>query len=152
MSERNDKQLRVAGIKSLLVACIMLFIQIMVFIVSAGHITDVRPWIFFATAFTVIVQALTDISNFLNGTPRIIHFQLEIFFFLVIFLLVSIILVIYLKVIGKKTNSPLIQSEANEKLFDVFISLSVLIGFISILFKWYILDSIIGLIIAGFII
>ena len=51
MSERSDKQLRVAGIKSLLVACIMLFMQILVFVVSAGQITDVRPWIFFGAAF-----------------------------------------------------------------------------------------------------
>lgn len=108
--------------------------------------------IIFITAFTIILQAFTDISNFLNGTPRIILFQPNIFLFLVIFLIISIILVIYLKIIGKRTNSPLIQSEANEKLFDVFISLSVLIGFISILFNWYILDSIIGLVIAGFII
>ena len=54
--------------------------------------------------------------------------------------------------IGKKTNSPIIKTEANEKLYDNFISLSVLIGFIGALYNLYILDAIIGLIIALFII
>ena len=51
MPERNNKQLRMAGIKQLLVAYIMLFIQIVIFYVSAGDIADARPWIFFGASF-----------------------------------------------------------------------------------------------------
>ena len=57
-----------------------------------------------------------------------------------------------MKLIGKQTSSPIIESEAQEKMFDIFISLSVLIGFIAVLLGIHILDSIIGLIIAIFII
>jgi len=51
MPEKNNKQLRMAGIKQLLLASIMLFIQITIFYVSAGYITDARPWIFFGASF-----------------------------------------------------------------------------------------------------
>ena len=67
-------------------------------------------------------------------------------------MLSSLILTIYMKIISKKTNSPIIESEANEKFYDTFISISVLIGFLGALFNFYILDSIIGLFIALFII
>jgi predicted Fe-Mo cluster-binding NifX family protein len=60
--------------------------------------------------------------------------------------------VIFLKFINKKSGSPIIESEAKEKTYDLFISLSVIIGFIGISFKLYLLDSIIGLLIAIFII
>lgn len=106
----------------------------------------------FITAFNIILQAFLDIINFINGNPKVVYVQPYIFLFLIISLSISIILVLYLKLISKKTGSPIIESEANEKLYDIFISLSVLIGFIGVLFNWYILDSIIGLIIAGFII
>lgn len=106
----------------------------------------------FITAFNIILQAFSDIINFIRGNSRVVHFQPYIFLFLIISFIISIILVLYLKLISKKTGSPIIESEANEKLYDIFISLSVLIGFIGVLFNWYILDSIIGLIIAGFII
>jgi cation diffusion facilitator family transporter len=106
----------------------------------------------FITAFNIILQAFSDIINFINGNPKVVHFQSHVFLFLIISFMISIILALYLKLISKKTGSPIIESEANEKLYDIFISLSVLIGFIGVLFNWYILDSIIGLIIAGFII
>jgi len=106
----------------------------------------------FITALNIIFQAFSDINNFMSGNPKVIHFESYIFIFLIISFMISIFLVIYLKLISKKTGSPIIESEANEKLYDVFISLSVLIGFIGVLFNWYIIDSVIGLIIAGFII
>ncbi len=51
MPEKNDKRFRIAGIKQLLLSSIMLFIQITIFYVSAGNITDARPWIFFGASF-----------------------------------------------------------------------------------------------------
>jgi len=64
----------------------------------------------------------------------------------------SLILFIYLKSTNKKTGSPIIESEAKEKRYDLFISISVIIGFIGISFNIYIIDSIISLLIALFII
>ena len=49
--QKNNKRLRIAGIKQLLVASIMLSIQITIFFASAGRITDTRPWIFFGASF-----------------------------------------------------------------------------------------------------
>ena len=50
MLEGNSTQFRMAAIKQLFVASVMLFVQIFVFFVSAGHIADPRPWLFFGTA------------------------------------------------------------------------------------------------------
>lgn len=108
--------------------------------------------IIFVTAFNIIIQSFSDMLNFINGNPRSITFSPLIFIFLIISLATSIILTLYLKIIGKKAGSPIIKSEANEKLFDNLLSFSVLIGFIGFLYNLYILDSIIGLIIALFII
>lgn len=49
--QKNNKRHRIAGIKQLLVASIMLSVQITVFFFSAGRITDARPWIFFCASF-----------------------------------------------------------------------------------------------------
>lgn len=106
----------------------------------------------FFTAYFIINQSIVDIINFINGKPKIVDFSLIVLFFLIISLLASLILTLYLKLIGKQTSSPIIESEAQEKMFDIFISLSVLIGFIFVLLRISILDSIIGLIIAIFII
>jgi len=51
MLESNTKQFRMAAVKQFLVTSVMLFVQIVVFFVSAGHIADPRPWLFFVTAF-----------------------------------------------------------------------------------------------------
>ena len=101
---------------------------------------------------SININFLLDIINFINGNPKIVDFSPLVFFFLIISLLASLILTLYLKLIGKQTSSPIIESEAQEKMFDIFISLSVLIGFIAVLLGIHILDSIIGLIIAIFII
>ena len=50
-----------AGIKQFLLACVMLIIQMTIFFISAGHIGEPRPWIFFGASFmhysvSIIVQ------------------------------------------------------------------------------------------------
>ena len=50
MLESNSKQFRMAAIKWLFVTSVMLFVQIIVFFVSAGHIAEPRPWLFFGAA------------------------------------------------------------------------------------------------------
>ncbi len=50
MSGRN-KEFKVAGIKQLLLASVMLVIQMVIFFISAGHIDGPRPWIFFGASF-----------------------------------------------------------------------------------------------------
>lgn len=106
----------------------------------------------FFTGSMIIFQFFSNIFKFFKGKQRILNITPLIFVFLIISLLISIMIMFFLKVISKKTNSPIIASEAREKIYDVFISLSVVIGFIGVLFELYILDSIIGLLIAFFII
>ena len=106
----------------------------------------------FYTAYNIFSLSIKDISDFISGSTKIINISNSIFIFLVISFLISLLLTLYLKIIGKKTKSPIIESEASEKLYDNYISLSVLVGFIGISFNLYLLDSIIGLFIALFII
>ena len=105
----------------------------------------------FLTAYNIIIQGFKDIINFLNGIPKLTIYSNDIFIFLIISLTVSLFITIYLKYMAKRTNSPILKSEASEKMTDIFISLSVVIGFIGILFNFNILDSIFGLIIVVFI-
>jgi cation diffusion facilitator family transporter len=107
----------------------------------------------FFTAYNIIFQSITEILAFYTGNvAKEMVISPFIFIFLVISLLISFILAIYLNRMGKRTKSPIIISEAKEKFLDIFISLSVVISFIGALFKIFFLDSIIGLIIALFII
>lgn len=106
----------------------------------------------FYTAYIIILETFQDIVNFIQGNFRIIKISPLSLIFLIISLIVSLIITYYLKTVGKKTNSPVIKSEASEKLYDNIISLSVLIGFIGSTFNLYFLDSIIGLTITIFII
>lgn len=106
----------------------------------------------FITAYNIILQSIRDISDFISGNLRAIQISIPVFVFLIISFTISVLLTFYLKNMGKKTNSPIIKSEASEKLYDNIISLSVLMGFIGSIFNFYFLDSIIGLIIAFFII
>jgi len=48
---RRERELRVAGIKQLLLASVMLVIQMTIFFISVGHIDGPRPWIFFGASF-----------------------------------------------------------------------------------------------------
>jgi len=106
----------------------------------------------FLTAYNIIVQGFKDIINYFNGIPKLTFFLNDVFIFLVISLTLSLSITIYLKYVSKRTHSPILKSEANEKMSDIFISLSVLIGFIGIMFNFNLLDSIFGLIIVIFII
>jgi len=108
--------------------------------------------IIFVTAYNIILHSFGDIIDFINNTPKKVYFSPMIFSFLIISLLISIILTLYLKYISKRTGSPIIESEANEKLYDIYISLSVLIGFSGALMNFFLLDSILGLFIVIFII
>ena len=51
MPEIDNRKLRVAGIKSLLLASVMLAVQMIIFFVSAEYIISLRPWIFFGASF-----------------------------------------------------------------------------------------------------
>ncbi len=105
----------------------------------------------FITAYNIVMQSITNISAFFTGQLSVIHSSPLIFLFLIISLAISLFTALYLKKITKRTGSPIIESEAREKLFDCFISSSVLISFIGALWNINILDSIIGLFIAVFI-
>ena len=106
----------------------------------------------FFTAYNIIIQAISDFTSFFTGNMKVISITPEVFIFLFISLGISIFLTIYLKSVGKYTGSPIIQSQASEKVYDNLISSSVIISFIIALFGFYFTDPIIGLIIAIFII
>ncbi len=106
----------------------------------------------FFTAFIVILQSISAIFSFFKGTPRSLSISPLVFLFLFISLLSSLIMLIYLNSMSKKTGSPIIESETKEKRYDLLISISVIIGFIGISFNLYVLDSIISFLIALFII
>ncbi|MFX1495391.1 MAG: cation diffusion facilitator family transporter [Promethearchaeota archaeon] len=111
----------------------------------------VSLFIFF-TAYNIIVQSITSILNYFKGIDRIIIVSPLVMIFLIISLGISISLTLYLKLIGKKSRSPIIESEANEKLYDNFISFSVIVGFTCAIFNIFLVDSIIGFIICIFLI
>lgn len=50
MPESNSKPFRMAAIKQLFVASVMVFVQAIVFFVSAGYTSNPRPWFYFGTA------------------------------------------------------------------------------------------------------
>lgn len=106
----------------------------------------------FYTAYNIILSSIRDIADFISNDLKVITISPSIFIFLVIAFIITLFSSFYLKAIGKSTKSPLIESQASEKFFDNFISLSVLIGFIGAYFHLYLLDSIIGLFITIFII
>lgn len=104
--------------------------------------------VIFFTAYNIITTSFSEIFEFIAGFPKHIIVTPTIFLFLIISLLISFLSTIYLKVVGKQTKSPIIQSQATEKLYDNLISSSVIIGFISALFGINLVDSIISLVIA----
>jgi len=106
----------------------------------------------FFTAYTIIRESINEILNFFSGTIKTIIVSPFIIIIMGISLLISIATTIYLKLIGKKSSSEIIESETSEKLLDNFISSTVIIGFIAAYYGIFILDSIFGLVIALFII
>ena len=105
----------------------------------------------FFTAYNIVIQSFTNILAFFSGQSRVIYSTPLIFLFLILSLSISLFIALYLKKISKRTRSPIIESEAREKLFDCLISSSVLISFIGALWNLNFLDSFIALIIAVFI-
>ncbi len=104
--------------------------------------------VIFYTAYNVIIISFSEIFAHFVGLPKQIITSPVIFIFLIASLTISFSTTLYLRVIGKQTNSPIIQSQASEKFYDNLISSSVIIGFIGALFGVNFLDSIISLIIA----
>ena len=104
--------------------------------------------VIFFTAYNIITTSFSEIFEHIAGFPKQIIITPTIFLFLIISLLVSFLSTLYLKIIGKQTNSPIIKSQATEKLYDNLISSSVIIGFVGALFGVNYLDSIISLVIA----
>lgn len=108
--------------------------------------------VIFITAYNIINQSIVGILNSMEGKTSIVIVSPMVIIFLIISLLITLLSAIYLRQVGKKSNSPTVQSEGSEKLFDVLISSSVLIGFIGAVFGLYIIDLIISLFISVFII
>lgn len=106
----------------------------------------------FYTAFNIIQQAISDFTLFIGGSSKVFNITSEAFIFLFLSLVITIILTIYLRSVATYTKSPIIQSQASEKLYDNLISLSVIINFIIGYFNFFLIDPIIGVIIAAFII
>ena len=106
----------------------------------------------FFTAFNIIQESTIDIFKFFTGAEKKIIVSSEVLIFLVISQITSIVIAISLKFISRKERSPIINSEAKEKFYDSFISLTVLLGFIGAIFEFYVLDSIFALIIVCFMI
>lgn len=102
----------------------------------------------FITAYNIIIESISKFTLYFRGESKGLIISPIIFIFLIISLIIAISSAIYLKIAGNKTNSPIIKSEANEKILDSLISLSVIFGFIGALFNFFLLDSILGLIIA----
>jgi cation diffusion facilitator family transporter len=103
--------------------------------------------IIFFTAYNIIITSFSDIFDFIAGHQKQIIITPMIFLFLIISLLISFFSTLYLKIVGKQTKSPILQSQATEKLYDNLISSSVIIGFISAIFGINLADSIISLVI-----
>lgn len=47
----GNRQFRMAAIKQLLIASVMLVVQIIIFVISAGSIPNPQPWLYFVVAF-----------------------------------------------------------------------------------------------------
>ncbi|TXT66456.1 MAG: conserved membrane protein of unknown function [Promethearchaeota archaeon] len=106
----------------------------------------------FFTAYTIIQESFSEIFRFFSGVIKPIFVSPFIFIVMVISLSISVATTVYLKLIGRRSQSEIIESETSEKLLDNFISSTVIIGFISAYYGIFILDSIFGLVIALFII
>ena len=59
MLQGSSKQYRIASAKQLVITSIFLFVQIVIFFISANNLTDLRPWFYFVTAFIHYVVSTT---------------------------------------------------------------------------------------------
>jgi len=75
MPEKNTKQFRAATIKQFIITSIFLLFQIIIFFVSAGNMTNQRPWLYFITAF-IHYSASTAVQYRLN--PQLLVQRLKV--------------------------------------------------------------------------
>lgn len=75
MDERNDKGLRRSVIKQIIVSCLMLLVQIIIFFISAGHINIPRAWMFFGVTFVYLLVSVAVLYKF---NPELIEQRLKI--------------------------------------------------------------------------
>ena len=73
MDEKTTKDLRRSGIITVLLSCLMLTIQIIVFFVSAGHISIPRVWVFFGVTFVYLVMSNAVLYRF---NPELVNQRL----------------------------------------------------------------------------
>ncbi len=107
----------------------------------------------FFTAYNIVLQSVQTIFLVVSSpNSAILNVSVDIYIFVVISLVSSIGISLVLNIASKKTNSPILESEAKEKFYDNFISISVLIGFIFAYFNLYIVDPIVSLFIVAFLI
>ena len=64
MQSGNSKQFGFAIIKQLVVTPVLLLVQVFVFYISAGNLTELRPWFYFAAAYIHYVFSTISSSNF----------------------------------------------------------------------------------------
>ncbi len=74
MPEPDTQRLRMAAIKSFLLACVMLALQMVIFFVSAGYVIGPRPWMLFGALF-VHYTISTAVQYQLN--PRLLVQRLK---------------------------------------------------------------------------
>jgi len=70
----STKQFRIAAAKQLLVSTVMLAVQIIVFVVSAGTVPGPRPWLYFGIAF---VHFFVSIEIQYKVDPRLVVKRLK---------------------------------------------------------------------------
>ncbi|MCK5593429.1 hypothetical protein KAI31_04955, partial [Candidatus Bathyarchaeota archaeon] len=64
MSERNNKKMKRAGIKQVLLSTLLLIIQMIIFFLSAGHMNISRAWIFFGVTFVYLSGSTAVLYRF----------------------------------------------------------------------------------------
>ncbi|UCE16279.1 MAG: isoprenylcysteine carboxylmethyltransferase family protein [Candidatus Bathyarchaeota archaeon] len=64
MDKNTSKRLRRAGIKQVLLSCLLLTIEIIIFFISAGHTNVPRAWIFFSATFVYLIVSTAALYKF----------------------------------------------------------------------------------------
>jgi protein-S-isoprenylcysteine O-methyltransferase Ste14 len=70
----SNKQFMIAAVKQLLISSVMLVVQIVIFVVSAGYVPDFRPWLYFAIAF---VHSFVSIAVQYKLNPQLVVQRLK---------------------------------------------------------------------------
>jgi protein-S-isoprenylcysteine O-methyltransferase Ste14 len=55
----RQRQFRITLVKQLILISILLFVQVVIFLLSAGNLSELRPWFYFVTAFLHYVVSTT---------------------------------------------------------------------------------------------